>query len=234
MYRAWETRLCIPILIKIVGIVNFRVSIPPNESAPLEPGGTHRMVRASFRTTTHMTPRAKNLIALVMLGASNALGANSGGGFRDFTQGASGLKFGQRPGRYCVTARECRLRKKPFMAEGYLTTDLLDAAPGLPAAGWRVRLWRLTESGRDMLAEAVTTADSRTDEPILSEEVFRVEFYDGLVFDAGHRSMRLGRHRKSHGSSMRCRSGSESPIRTRINTSRCCFFRTDTRPIGGR
>ncbi|ETX13847.1 5-hydroxyisourate hydrolase [Roseivivax halodurans JCM 10272] len=70
------------------------------------------------------------------------------------------------------------------MSEGYLTTHVLDTARGLPAAGMRISLWRLTESEREMLAEAVTNADGRTDGPILPREVFRPGTYE-LVFHAG-------------------------------------------------
>lgn len=70
------------------------------------------------------------------------------------------------------------------MSQGYLTTHVLDTARGLPAAGLRVTLWQVTESGRDMLAEAVTNADGRTDAPIMPQEEFRTGTYE-LVFEAG-------------------------------------------------
>jgi len=49
-----------------------------------------------------------------------------------------------------------------------LTTHVLDTARGRPAAGVPVTLARLTEDGgRELLAEARTNADGRTDAPLL-------------------------------------------------------------------
>jgi 5-hydroxyisourate hydrolase len=70
------------------------------------------------------------------------------------------------------------------MAEGYLTTHVLDTARGVPAAGMRITLYRLTEAGRDRLAEMVTNHDGRTDSPILPKGRFAVGTYE-LVFFAG-------------------------------------------------
>ncbi|WP_299964904.1 hydroxyisourate hydrolase [uncultured Roseobacter sp.] len=70
------------------------------------------------------------------------------------------------------------------MAEGYLTTHVLDTARGCPAAGVRIRLYRMEEAGPEALADAVTNADGRTDAPILGQEDFRTGIYE-LVFEAG-------------------------------------------------
>lgn len=67
---------------------------------------------------------------------------------------------------------------------GYLTTHVLDTARGCPAAGLRITLARLTPAGDELLAEAVTNADGRTDAPILPAERFRTGTYE-LVFFAG-------------------------------------------------
>jgi len=70
------------------------------------------------------------------------------------------------------------------MADGYLTTHVLDTARGVPAGGMRIALYRLTESGRARLTEAVTNADGRTDAPILPGAAFAPGRYE-LVFAAG-------------------------------------------------
>ena len=70
------------------------------------------------------------------------------------------------------------------MAEGFLTTHVLDTARGVPAAGLRITLDRLDGTGRERLAEAVTNADGRTDGPILPRERFAPGIYE-LTFHAG-------------------------------------------------
>jgi 5-hydroxyisourate hydrolase len=71
------------------------------------------------------------------------------------------------------------------MAEGFLTTHVLDTARGCPAAGLRIELWRLDGvEGRRRIAEAVTNADGRTDGPILPRERFATGVFE-LVFFAG-------------------------------------------------
>ncbi len=69
------------------------------------------------------------------------------------------------------------------MAEGYLTTHVLDTARGLPAEGLRIVLYAL-DGGRRQLADVVTNHDGRTDGPILPKETFAVGTYE-LVFHAG-------------------------------------------------
>ena len=63
---------------------------------------------------------------------------------------------------------------------GRLTTHVLDTARGRPAAGLRIVLRREGE----VLAEAVTNADGRTDGPILPEDRFGPGRYE-LTFHAG-------------------------------------------------
>lgn len=70
------------------------------------------------------------------------------------------------------------------MAEGFLTTHVLDTARGAPAAGLRVTLDRLGGGGRERVAEAVTNADGRTDTPLLPREAFAPGTYE-LTFHAG-------------------------------------------------
>ena len=70
------------------------------------------------------------------------------------------------------------------MAQGYLTTHVLDTARGTPAAGLRIALYRLTGDTRDLVAETETNADGRTDSPILPQGAFATGTYE-LVFRAG-------------------------------------------------
>ena len=66
---------------------------------------------------------------------------------------------------------------------GRLTTHVLDTAAGSPATGLRIELYRL-DGERRRLAQAVTNADGRCDEPLLAGDDFRPGEYE-LVFHAG-------------------------------------------------
>lgn len=71
------------------------------------------------------------------------------------------------------------------MAEGRLTTHVLDTAAGRPAAGLRIELWAVRADGsRDLLREATTNQDGRIDGPLLSGGAFSAGSYE-LVFHAG-------------------------------------------------
>lgn len=70
------------------------------------------------------------------------------------------------------------------MSDGYLTTHVLDAAKGCPAAGMKIALYRLNGQSHRKIAEMVTNADGRTDAPILAAADFEVGVYE-LVFFAG-------------------------------------------------
>lgn len=70
------------------------------------------------------------------------------------------------------------------MADGYLTTHVLDTARGLPASGLRITLFRLDTGTRTELVSMVTNADGRTDSPILPRDGFATGHYE-LVFEAG-------------------------------------------------
>jgi 5-hydroxyisourate hydrolase len=67
---------------------------------------------------------------------------------------------------------------------GRLTTHVLDTAKGCPAAGIRIELHRFGNGHDDMVAEAVTNADGRTDKPMLEGASFKPGQYQ-LVFHAG-------------------------------------------------
>lgn len=70
------------------------------------------------------------------------------------------------------------------MMTGKLTTHVLDTARGKPAAGVKIRLYRLDGSARQMIAQAVTNADGRADAPLLAGEALTEGVYE-LAFHAG-------------------------------------------------
>ena len=70
------------------------------------------------------------------------------------------------------------------MANGFLTTHVLDTARGQPAAGLRITLFRLNGETSEQIAEMVTNADGRTDSPILPKGTFTAGTYE-LLFHAG-------------------------------------------------
>ena len=70
------------------------------------------------------------------------------------------------------------------MAEGYLTTHVLDTARGVPAKGVKIALYAIDGDSRDKITETVTNADGRTDSPILPTADFTTGTYE-LVFFAG-------------------------------------------------
>ena len=70
------------------------------------------------------------------------------------------------------------------MAEGRLTTHVLDTARGVPAAGVPILLYRVSGNSHRKIAEAVTNADGRTDVPLLAGKAFVAGSYE-LVFGAG-------------------------------------------------
>ena len=70
------------------------------------------------------------------------------------------------------------------MADGYLTTHVLDTAKGQPAAGMRIELFRINSDSRVLVTEKTTNNDGRTDGPILPQKVFDLGQFE-LVFHAG-------------------------------------------------
>ncbi len=65
-----------------------------------------------------------------------------------------------------------------------ISTHVLDTARGRPAAGIQVRLYRIDGAGREQCGSAVTNADGRTGQPLLSGDRIAAGIYE-LVFDAG-------------------------------------------------
>jgi 5-hydroxyisourate hydrolase len=71
-----------------------------------------------------------------------------------------------------------------MMADGWLSTHILDTARGVPAAGVKIMLYRISGNSHTKIAEVVTNADGRTDAPLLGGKEYRVGRYE-LVFCAG-------------------------------------------------
>ena len=70
------------------------------------------------------------------------------------------------------------------MANGYLTTHVLDTARGRPAGGLEITLYRIEGANRMKLVQMTTNADGRTDTPILPKGQFAAGTYE-LVFFCG-------------------------------------------------
>lgn len=70
------------------------------------------------------------------------------------------------------------------MAEGYLTTHVLDAARGCPAAGMTIELYRIDGEARTLVRTVVTNDDGRTDAPVLAKGEDMVGTWE-LLFHAG-------------------------------------------------
>ncbi len=68
--------------------------------------------------------------------------------------------------------------------DGRLSTHVLDTVFGKPAAGVKVVLKEIGASADGLLKEAITNADGRTDEPLLSGAPLRIGRYQ-LEFDIG-------------------------------------------------
>jgi len=62
---------------------------------------------------------------------------------------------------------------------GYLTTHVLDTARGCPAVGLKITLYRIDGDSRTQLAEMVTNDDGRTNTPILPQDSFAMDGYQG-------------------------------------------------------
>jgi 5-hydroxyisourate hydrolase len=70
------------------------------------------------------------------------------------------------------------------MAEGYVTTHVLDAGRGCPAAGMRIDLYRIEGEGRRLVRTVTTNADGRTDAPVIPKGELAAGAWE-LVFHAG-------------------------------------------------
>lgn len=75
------------------------------------------------------------------------------------------------------------------MAEGYVTTHVLDAGRGCPAAGLRIDLFAIEGDARRLVRSVTTNADGRTDAPVipkgeLAPGTFELLFHAGAYLDA--------------------------------------------------
>ena len=73
--------------------------------------------------------------------------------------------------------------------DGYLTTHVLDAARGCPAAGMRIDLYRIEGEARRLVRSVTTNADGRTDAPVIPKGeptpgVWELVFHAGAYLDA--------------------------------------------------
>lgn len=70
------------------------------------------------------------------------------------------------------------------MADGFLTTHVLDTARGVPAAGMAIDLFSIEGESRTYIRSMTTNDDGRTDSQILPAGEFVTGTYE-LVFHAG-------------------------------------------------
>ncbi len=74
---------------------------------------------------------------------------------------------------------------------GSLTTHVLDTATGLPAAGLKIALYRVSGNSHRKVKEVVTNDDGRCDAPLLAGKDFQTGTYE-LIFFAGDYLRALG------------------------------------------
>lgn len=72
-----------------------------------------------------------------------------------------------------------------------LTTHILDTAHGRPAAGVRIRLFRLDADKRELLTERTSNQDGRCDQPLLDAQAITIGQYE-LEFAIGDYFAALG------------------------------------------
>lgn len=75
------------------------------------------------------------------------------------------------------------------MPDGYLTTHVLDAARGCPAAGMRIDLYRIEGDTRTLVRTVTTNSDGRTDTPVIPKGEpltgeWELLFHAGAYLDA--------------------------------------------------
>jgi 2-oxo-4-hydroxy-4-carboxy-5-ureidoimidazoline decarboxylase len=70
--------------------------------------------------------------------------------------------------------------------EGRISTHVLDNVAGKPAEGVAVSLYEVGESARSLLAQAVTNADGRTDQPLIGGGPLRIGTYELLFHVADY------------------------------------------------
>jgi 5-hydroxyisourate hydrolase len=70
------------------------------------------------------------------------------------------------------------------MSEGYVTTHVLDAGRGCPAAGMRIELYRIEGDTRTLVRAVTTNTDGRTDTPVIPKGELETGIWE-LLFHAG-------------------------------------------------
>jgi 5-hydroxyisourate hydrolase len=68
--------------------------------------------------------------------------------------------------------------------EGYVTTHVLDAGRGVPAAGMRIELYRIEGDDRRLVRSVATNSDGRTDAPVIPKGELVTGTWE-LLFHAG-------------------------------------------------
>ena len=63
-----------------------------------------------------------------------------------------------------------------------LSTHVLDTAHGCPAAGMKIELWLLDGEERTLVTTAKTTADGRTEMPLLAADEMKAGQYEIIFF----------------------------------------------------
>ena len=63
-----------------------------------------------------------------------------------------------------------------------LSTHVLDTAHGCPAAGMKIELWSFAGQDRTLVTTAKTTADGRTEMPLLAADEMQAGHYEIIFF----------------------------------------------------
>ena len=63
-----------------------------------------------------------------------------------------------------------------------LSTHVLDTAHGCPAAGMKIELWSFAGQYRTLVTTAKTTADGRTEMPLLAADEMQAGHYEIIFF----------------------------------------------------
>lgn len=116
------------------------------------------------------------------------------------------------------------------MANGYLTTHVLDTARGRPAGGLEITLYRIEGANRMKLVQMTTNADGRTDTPILPKGQFAAGTYE-LVFEAGAYLDAIGAEPEAPRFLDQIPCALAFRMRMRIITCRFCYRRSAIQPI---
>jgi 5-hydroxyisourate hydrolase len=98
---------------------------------------------------------------------------------------------------------------------GKLSTHVLDTAKGRPAAGLKIELWRIGDNERELLKEAITNQDGRTERPLLLGDELKPGAYE-LVFRVGPYFQNLSRRSEAEAEATEDTFLQDVPVRFRI------------------